>query len=134
MAQGADSESFEFSFNKEVFSDCTVVVTAGESSKGRKRSWGGLFRSSAERAQFFVTKALLARASSLFRKMIEEQGRDQSSSKTTLHLSVPSSEDFRFIEAMLRHIYTKELALSTGTACDLRTFSLTISSRHAKHV
>lgn len=116
MAQATDTESFEFSFNKEVFSDCTVVVTAAEGTKGRKRSWGGLFRSGAERAEFFVTKALLARASPVFRSMIEEQGCEQRGGKTVLHLSVPSSEDFGFIEAMLRHIYTKELTLSAGTA------------------
>ena len=109
MAQAIDAESFEFSFNKEVFSDCTVVVTAAEGTKGRKRSWGGLFRSGAERAEFFVTKALLARASPVFRSMIEEQGREQRGGKNVMQLSVPSREDFGFVEAMLRDIYTKEL-------------------------
>jgi len=139
MAQAIDTESFEFSFNKEVFSDCTVVVTAAEGTKGRKRSWGGLFRSGAERAEFFVTKALLARASPVFRSMIEEQGREQRGGKTVLHLSVPSSEDFGFVEAMLRHVYTKKLSLSAGTApallsCTAVTSSLQRTARLAQHV
>ncbi|KAK9821612.1 hypothetical protein WJX81_007885 [Elliptochloris bilobata] len=45
--------------------------------------------------------------------LIEGQGREHSGGKTTLQLSVASADEFRFVEAMLRHIYTKELSVTS---------------------
>ena len=111
----SESESFEFSFNKEVFSDCLVTVAVSEGAAGvkRKRGWGLFGGNAPEKAEFFVTKALLARASPVFRELIEAQGQ-ASSGKALLRLSVASSDQFRYVEAVLRHIYTNQLSLTSG--------------------
>ena len=111
-------DSFEFSFNNEVFSDCVVAVTVAESAQGGKRKRSSWFWGSGpERADFHVTKALLARASPVFRKLIEEgQAQKDSGGKTMLRLNVEDAQAFRFVEALLRHIYTKEVSFTTG-AC-----------------
>lgn len=111
----SESESFEFSFNKEVFSDCLVTVAVSEGAAGvkRKRGWGLFGGTAPEKAEFYVTKALLARASPVFRELIEAQGQT-SSGKAMLRLSVASSNQFRYVEAVLRHVYTKQLSLTSG--------------------
>ena len=111
----SDCESFEFSFNKEVFSDCLVTVAVSEGAAGvkRKRGWGLFGGTAPEKAEFYATKALLARASPVFRELIEAQGQ-ASSGKALLRLSVASSDQFRYVEAVLRHIYTKQLSLTSG--------------------
>lgn len=115
----SESESFEFSFNKEVFSDCLVTVAVSEGAAGvkRKRGWGLFGGTAPKKAEFHVTKALLARASPVFRELIEAQGQ-ASSGKAMLRLSVASSDQFRYVEAVMRHIYTKQLSLTSGAlAC-----------------
>ena len=131
-----ESESFEFSFNKEVFSDCVVAVAVSEGAAGakRKRSWGLFGGVAPEKAEFYVTKALLARASPVFRELIEAQGQ-ASSGKAMLRLSVASAEQFRFVEAVLRHIYTKQLSLTSGALARApsRASSWAFCRHHAQH-